>query len=206
MSEKLLLGGMLAAGILLSGCGAKQTPAPAADPHAGHAHGKDAHAKDAAATGAAKVVKAQTKCPVMGNAINKSLYVDHDGKRIYLCCKGCIAPVKADPEKYIRKLEAEGVTLEKVPAGSGAASGHEGMKHKAERAAPAAKVTKVANAQTKCPVMGGGIKKSIYADHDGKRVYFCCGGCVGRFKSAPEKYLKKLTDQGVTPAKVPSGI
>lgn len=60
-------------------------------------------------------VKAQTTCPVMGGAINKNLFVDAEGKRIYLCCKGCIAPVKKDPKKFIAKLEAEGVTLEKTP-------------------------------------------------------------------------------------------
>ena len=52
--------------------------------------------------------------------------------------------------------------------------------------------------QTTCPVMGGEIVKSIYADHDGKRVYFCCGGCPGTFKKDPAKYIKKLEDVGVT--------
>ncbi len=61
-------------------------------------------------------VKAQTTCPVMeGNEINKELYADVDGKRIYVCCGGCIAKIKEDPKKYIKKLEAEGVTLEDAP-------------------------------------------------------------------------------------------
>jgi len=64
----------------------------------------------------AAAVKAQEKCPVMGGAINKKLYVDHGGKRIYVCCQGCIAPVEKDPAKYIKALEAEGVTLETVKA------------------------------------------------------------------------------------------
>ncbi len=59
-------------------------------------------------------VKAQATCPVMGGAINKKLYVDHDGKRVYVCCQGCIAPVKKDAEKFIKALEADGVTLERV--------------------------------------------------------------------------------------------
>ena len=58
----------------------------------------------------------QAKCPVMGGVINKDLYVDHDGKRVYVCCPGCIDTVKADPETYISKLEAEGVTLAETPA------------------------------------------------------------------------------------------
>jgi YHS domain-containing protein len=56
--------------------------------------------------------------------------------------------------------------------------------------------------QTTCPVMGGAINKALYADHDGKRVYFCCGGCSADFKKDPAKYIKKLEDAGVTVAKV----
>jgi hypothetical protein len=47
-------------------------------------------------------------CPVMGNAVNRELYVDHDGKRIYVCCEACIEKVKADPDKYLKKLEKLG--------------------------------------------------------------------------------------------------
>jgi YHS domain-containing protein len=59
-------------------------------------------------------VKYQTMCPVMGGKINKKLFVDYKGKRIYVCCQGCIKMFKKNPEKYIKKLEKEGVTLEKV--------------------------------------------------------------------------------------------
>ncbi len=61
-------------------------------------------------------VKAQETCPVMGGKINKTDYVDHDGKRIYVCCKGCIAPIEKDPAKYIKALEDQGVTVETVKA------------------------------------------------------------------------------------------
>ncbi len=57
--------------------------------------------------------------------------------------------------------------------------------------------------QTKCPVMGGKIDQKLYADHDGKRVYFCCPMCVGEFKKDPAKYIKKLEDEGVVPELVP---
>ena len=64
---------------------------------------------------AAAEVKAQTTCPVMGGKINKKQYVDVKGKRIYVCCPGCIGTIKADPDKYIQKLEKEGVTLDAAP-------------------------------------------------------------------------------------------
>jgi hypothetical protein len=57
-------------------------------------------------------VKPQTKCPVMGGAINKSLYVDVKGFRVYVCCQGCVAAVQKDPEKYIAKIKENGETPE----------------------------------------------------------------------------------------------
>ncbi len=51
--------------------------------------------------------------------------------------------------------------------------------------------------------MGEKINKRFCADHDGKRVYFCCPGCDRTFKKDPAKYIKKLEDAGVTVAKVP---
>jgi YHS domain-containing protein len=61
-----------------------------------------------------------------------------------------------------------------------------------------------AAAQTKCPVMGGDINKEIYADHEGKRVYFCCAACLPQFKEDPEKYLAKMKEAGVEPEAVPA--
>ena len=58
--------------------------------------------------------------------------------------------------------------------------------------------------QTKCPVMGGDINKEIYADHEGKRVYFCCAACPPQFKENPEKYLAKMKEAGVEPEAVPA--
>ena len=63
---------------------------------------------------AKKAIKLQTMCPVMDGKINKDLYVDHDGKRTYLCCKGCTAAVQKEPQKYIKKLEADGITVAKL--------------------------------------------------------------------------------------------
>jgi len=76
--------------------------------------------------------KKQTTCPVMGGKINKAQYVDANGKRIYVCCKGCIAPLKADPEKFIKKMESEGITPDKTPkkdAHKGHGHDHAGHKH-----------------------------------------------------------------------------
>ena len=47
----------------------------------------------------------QTTCPIMeGNPINKSLFVEYKGKKVYFCCPGCEEKFNAEPEKYIAKL------------------------------------------------------------------------------------------------------
>jgi YHS domain-containing protein len=57
----------------------------------------------------------QTKCPVLGGDINKQVYADYKGKRIYFCCAGCDQEFEKNPEKYLQKLKEEGVTLEPAP-------------------------------------------------------------------------------------------
>jgi YHS domain-containing protein len=46
----------------------------------------------------------QTTCPVMGAAIDKSLFTEYQGKKVYFCCPGCKEKFEAEPEKYIAKL------------------------------------------------------------------------------------------------------
>lgn len=78
---------------------------------------------DTATAAATRQIKPQTTCPVMGEAIDKSLFVDHNGKRIYVCCSGCIATVRKDPEKYIKKLEGQGQSVEAIAGATGKAAG-----------------------------------------------------------------------------------
>ena len=59
--------------------------------------------------------------------------------------------------------------------------------------------------QTTCPVLAGNIDKNVYTDYQGKRIYFCCQGCDAEFKKNPEKYMKKLQEEGVTPEATPAG-
>ncbi|MCI5126596.1 MAG: YHS domain-containing protein [Candidatus Electrothrix sp. AR5] len=71
----------------------------------------------------------QTKCPVMGGDINKEIYADHEGKRVYFCCAACLPQFKENPEKYLAKLKEAGVELEAVPAESDNAAPAENMDH-----------------------------------------------------------------------------
>jgi len=59
-------------------------------------------------------LKEQTVCPVMGGKINKDIYTDIQGQRVYHCCTGCEKPMKADPDKYFKKAAEAGVRFETV--------------------------------------------------------------------------------------------
>jgi YHS domain-containing protein len=62
------------------------------------------HAQAPAVQPVAQVAGEQTTCPVMGGPIDKSIFVEYKGKKVYFCCNGCIAPFQKEPEKYIAKL------------------------------------------------------------------------------------------------------
>lgn len=52
--------------------------------------------------------------------------------------------------------------------------------------------------QTTCLVMDNvPIKRDIYLDYQGQRIYFCCHDCPEKFKKDPEKYLEKAEKRNV---------
>ena len=56
-----------------------------------------------------------------------------------------------------------------------------------------------------CPVMGGKIDPTVFTEHKGRKVYFCCKACIDTFKADPEKYLAKLAAPAEgTAAKTPA--
>jgi YHS domain-containing protein len=59
------------------------------------------------------------------------------------------------------------------------------------------------NPQTACPVMGGKVDRSVYTDYQGKRIYFCCSGCIDDFKKNPDKYLKQMGEQEIAVEQAP---
>jgi len=46
----------------------------------------------------------QTICPVMGGKIDRSIYTEYKGQKVYFCCAGCEKKFLANPEKYVSKL------------------------------------------------------------------------------------------------------
>ena len=99
---KLLFVAWLVSFVVFVGC---KKAEPVAEDHSGHDH--DMAAMDAAEKTADAVVAAvteQTTCPIMDGRINKKIFVEYKGRKVYFCCAGCEDKFNADPEKYLSKL------------------------------------------------------------------------------------------------------
>ncbi len=99
MLISLLLVGL----IMLNGC-KKSEPAPS-ETSADTMQEMQEHAVMMSES-AKEVVSAieQTTCPVMGGAINKAIFAEYKGKKVYFCCSPCEEKFNEEPEKYIAKL------------------------------------------------------------------------------------------------------
>jgi len=53
-------------------------------------------------------LKEQTVCPVMKAPVDKNLYVDYQGVRVFFCCEGCVSGFKNDPARYLMALKKMG--------------------------------------------------------------------------------------------------
>ncbi len=55
----------------------------------------------------------QTMCPVMGKEIDPNVYTTlANDENIYVCCKGCIKKLRANPDKYDDALIAQGINVD----------------------------------------------------------------------------------------------
>jgi YHS domain-containing protein len=93
----LVVGFLLVGLIAVEGC-KKSEPEPTVPPAEEVA--KVAEEMASQAMGAVE----QTTCPVMGGAINKALFTEYQGKKVYFCCDGCKEKFEANPEQYVAKL------------------------------------------------------------------------------------------------------
>ncbi|QEG41264.1 hypothetical protein [Roseimaritima ulvae] len=142
----------------------------------------------------AAALAAQKVCPVMDEPLGSMgtpIKVMVGDKPIYLCCKGCIKKIQAEPAKYLAMVYGSG-NRESVPAGTEQV--REGIFKVVAADAP------FIAAQKKCPVMDepldamGGPYKVNAA---GKAIYICCPGCAKKIAAEPQKWLAVLKSQGV---------
>jgi YHS domain-containing protein len=104
----LVTGLLLIAAITISGCKKSEpepsTPAMPTMEKASETAAKTAKVTEETMDKATEAIE-QTTCPVMdGNKIDKNVFIEYEGKKVYFCCPDCIEKFKADPEKYIAKL------------------------------------------------------------------------------------------------------
>lgn len=155
-------------------------------------------------------------CPVSGGPAKEENAVDYQGKQVYFCCKNCPKAFAANTEKYADKanhqLAQTGQAVQVAcpisgrklnpdtaidVAGVEVAFCCENCQGKAEAADDALALlfgdfAKGFTVQTLCPVSNKPINPEQSVEHDGKQVYFCCGGCPKAFEKDPEKFLSKL--------------
>jgi YHS domain-containing protein len=67
----------------------------------------------------AKMPRVQVTCPLSGEPIDKKMFVEVDGKKVYTCCGDCKSKYAADPAKYAAKLAASYTYQTKCPVMGG---------------------------------------------------------------------------------------
>ena len=133
--------------------------------------------------------------PVCGMTVNPSTakgQVDHAGKTYYFCSSNCVNKFRQDPSKYIASYSASAepslvtIGISKPPT-AGKLS------------------TPGTTARQKDPVCGMDVDPAtakFHFEYSGKTYYFCCGGCLEKFRADPERYLNpKSSDNLVQSSK-----
>jgi YHS domain-containing protein len=64
--------------------------------------------------GEVQTLKAQTTDALSGKPVNKNIYADYEGKRIYFCCDQSKKDFQKNPEVYLTKFREQGVILEVI--------------------------------------------------------------------------------------------
>ena len=57
-----------------------------------------------------RLAKAQAICPIQGVSLGSMgvpIKITLRGKTVFVCCKGCVAKAKRDPEGTLKKLEGK---------------------------------------------------------------------------------------------------
>lgn len=159
----------------------------------------------------------EANCPISGAPAKEANAVDYKGKKVYFCCMNCPKKFTADPAKFAAKANKQLAQTGQITQVACPISGRacnpaqksevegvavcfccENCKAKVDGASDAVSMVfdkgfdKGFTLQTTCPVSGKPIKADKMVEHEGKKVYFCCGNCPAAFEKDPSKYLSKL--------------
>ncbi len=114
-------------------------------------------------------VAAQATCPISDedlNAMGGPIKVSRGEESLFICCQGCLDPIKAEPERYFGSV---------ISASRASESD--------ERA--------VAEQGT-CPISGKGLDSMggpIKVSRSGNSVFVCCPACIDAVKADADRYL-----------------
>lgn len=211
------IAGMLAATLIWAGA------STALAQHEGHGHEQHKHGKMQEQDKSGEKEK-ETKlplCPVMGDPVDFTVKTMTDDGPVYFCCPMCIKKFEEKPEQYADKVAKQRkqlrereriqvacpITGKPVNKKVSSKQGDETVyfccagckpKYEANPDKYEAKLEASYTYQTHCPIMGGKINPTAFADlPTGERIYFCCPGCDKKLLSDPEKYAKNLEKQGI---------
>jgi YHS domain-containing protein len=98
----ILIGALCISAISLTGC--KKESEPTEPTVTTNNEPPAATTKDEPVVTTDDEILEQKMCPVMNAPINKELYTEYKGKKVYFCCSGCKEIFEKDPEKYLSKL------------------------------------------------------------------------------------------------------
>jgi len=104
-------------------------------------------------------------CPVTGEAVNKNLKYEVNGRVFYVCCEGCADVVKKNPDLFLKPVQGE---KKEEPEFLGKGNG-----------------------STTCLVTGDPVDPALKFEVDGQTFYACCAGCIDMVKKNPAAYIKK---------------
>jgi len=102
-------------------------------------------------------------CPVSGKPAGLANKTMTPEGPVFFCCDGCPKKFEADADKYKEQVAAQRAVLAHYP-----------------------------KVQETCPLSGKPIIKEAFVESEGKKVYFCCNGCAGKYKAEPAKFKDKL--------------
>lgn len=152
-------------------------------------------------------------CPVSGKAVKKGLSVDVEGQKVYVCCKDCVAKVKADGKamlavayKDVKAVDNKTcpVSGHAIEAGKAKEVTWQGRKFNlccgdCEKAFAKEPMIAAAKAiygaedlkNAKCPVMDEASEADKLVIYKGKIVRLCCDDCHHDFAKDPDKFFAK---------------
>lgn len=174
---------------------------------------------------AAEAVSPFFTCGVCVKPAIAAWFVDRDGKRVYACSEACRAALPGAWDAALAKILANRPAqkfglLSNRPLPEGRARGYlvtldDGFRylsdvpsesfreHKTISVSLFAELAKngdVAEPVSQvCPIMGNRVNRAVYIDRDGRRVFLCCKGCIGRANKQWVDVLKKLAEAAQQP-------